>query len=99
MCVPINIKDVLNDPTWAAEWQAALENELSNLLEHDVFKVVPISADGIDNVVDTKVVFKCKSDPLGFIESPRSELWRGVHRDPWRGLLVLICARCSWGNI
>ena len=66
--MPINIRDALNDPTWAAEWRAALETELSNLMEHEVFSVVPVPADGIDNFVDTKVVFKCKPDQLGFID-------------------------------
>ena len=73
--IPINIKDALSDPTWAEHWRAALETEMKNMVDAKVWEVVRAPAGGVDNnFVDTKFVFKAKSNPLGGVDKFRVRL-------------------------
>ena len=66
--VPINLKDALSDPTWAKQWREALDKEMQNMVDADVWEVVRAPSSGVDNFVDTKFIFKVKSTALGDID-------------------------------
>ena len=66
--VPLNLEDALNDPRWAAEWRKALANEMQNMVDAEVWELVPLPPGGVDHFVDTKFVFKVKSTPSGSID-------------------------------
>ena len=72
--VPLNLKQALNDPTWAKQWREAVHTELQNMVNAEVWEIVPIPSEGVDNFVDTKFVFRAKPSDTGGIEKFKARL-------------------------
>ena len=72
--VPLNLKQALNDPTWAKQWREAVHTELQNMVNAEVWEIIPIPSEGVDNFVDTKFVFRAKPSDTGGIEKFKARL-------------------------
>ena len=72
--IPKNAREAVNDPLWGKHWRKSIDDEVQNMFDSKVWKVVKLPNDRTVNIVDTKLVFKCKPLSDGRIERFRSRL-------------------------
>lgn len=59
--------------TDSAEWIESIQEEYANMMEHEVFEIVP-APEHISNVVRPKLIFKCKYDENGHLIKRKTRL-------------------------
>ena len=57
----------------AEEWADSVVNEIGNMLANDVFEVVE-KTEEIENIMDSRWVYRIKLDKLGLVEKFKSRI-------------------------
>ena len=72
--IPKNAKAAVNDPLYGKHWRKSIDDEIQAMFDNGVWEMVKLPNDPTINLVDTKLVFKCKALSNGLIDRFRSRL-------------------------
>ena len=74
--IPKNAREAVNDPLWGKHWRKSIDDEVQNMFDSKVWKVVKLPNDRTVNIVDTSWCSNVNLCLMGALSAFDRVLWR-----------------------